>query len=318
MSKEYAVKVSVIIPSFNAAAYIKQTLESVINQTEHDLEVIVSDDFSTDNTIAVVEEMIKLDDRIKLIKSLKNKGPSYSRNRAISEANGKWIALLDADDFYHKERLKELIKIGEECNADVVADNIYYVNEHGQNPKMAINNLKIKNKHEIVSTKSFILNNLPGGENFKYGYLQPIILKSFLSEHNIRYDETARVGEDFIFSVECLLNGAKFILANDAFYYYRIVNTSLSQRIDINGLAELSDNNLKLIKIAKDIANNDACRHLQYRQKLIAYAELYYEISSYIKNRKFLLPLKKIIINPDAWLFFYAEMSIFIKRHAAK
>lgn len=318
MSKEYAVKVSVIIPSFNAAAYIKQTLESVINQTEHDLEVIVSDDFSTDNTIAVVEEMIKLDDRIKLIKSFKNKGPSYSRNRAISEANGKWIALLDADDFYHKERLKELIKIGEECNADVVADNIYYVNEHGQNPKMAINNLKIKNKHEIVSTKSFILNNLPGGENFKYGYLQPIILKSFLSEHNIRYDETARVGEDFIFSVECLLNGAKFFLANDAFYYYRIVNTSLSQRIDINGLAELSDNNLKLIKIAKDIANNDACRHLQYRQKLIAYAELYYEISSYIKNRKFLLPLKKIIINPDAWLFFYAEMSIFIKRHAAK
>lgn len=314
MSKEYSVKVSIIIPAFNASIYIQETLESVINQTENDLEIIVSDDFSTDNTVAVVEGMIKNDCRIKLIKNKQNKGPSYARNRAISEANGKWIALLDADDFYHKDRLKELIKIGEEYNADLVADNMYYVNENGENPIIAIKNVQSNNKHAILSTNSYIQNDLPVELGFTYGFLQPIIRKKFLYRHNITYDETTRLGEDFILSTECLLNGAKFVLSYDAFYYYRSVSNSITNNYGKNALLELRDNNVKLIEIARNIGNKDTIRLLEYRQKLFVHAVLYSEISNQLKNHRVLNPLKKIIMHPEAWSFFYVKLLQYIKR----
>jgi amino acid adenylation domain-containing protein len=306
MAKECSVKVSVIIPAFNAGKYIRKAIESAISQTENNLEVIVIDDFSMDNTIAVVEDMIKNDCRIKLIRNEQNKGPSYSRNRAISEANGKWIATLDADDFYHEDRLKKLIAIAEEHKADVVGDNIFHVNENGENPKIAIKTKHIFNRHEIISTEFFIKNNLPIGSNFKYGYLHPIMRKEFIHNNNIAYDETTRLGEDFIFYVECFLNGAKFIFSYDSFYYYRHCNTSITRTYgNKNALLELKNNNLKLIKIAQHANNKDAVKLLKYRQRMFASAVLYSEVSKQLKSYQFFNPLKKIFMHPESWLFFY-------------
>jgi glycosyltransferase involved in cell wall biosynthesis len=317
MSKEYSVKVSIIIPAFNAGAYIRKTLESAMNQTEQDLEMIVSDDFSTDDTVAVVEEMAKNDRRIKLIRNPQNRGPSYSRNHAISKANGKWIALLDADDFYHKDRLKKLINMGEEHNADIVADNIYYVDENGNNPRIAINNIKNSNKYEILSINSFIKNDVPNNTGFKYGFLQPIIRNDFLYHHNIAYDETTRLGEDFILYIECLLNGAKFIFTHDAFYYYRFASNSITQTYGEKALLELKNNNSKLIKIADNTNNKTASRLLQKRQKLFTNAVLYSEITKQLKSYQFIAPLKKIIMHPEAWSFCYGMSLQYLKRKMA-
>lgn len=318
MSKEYSVKVSVIMPAFNAGAYIQKALESVLNQTEHDFEVIVSDDFSTDNTVAVAEAMAEKDCRIKLIKSNQNRGPAYSRNRAISEANGQWIALLDADDFYHKDRLKALVNIGEEYQADVVADNIYYVNEVGDNPVIAVNHSKNNNKHEIISTSSFIQNDLPGKLSFSYGTLQPIIRRNFLYFNNITYDENARLGEDFILYIECLLNGAKFVFNYDAFYYYRSVRSSITKSNKENILLLFKNNNSKLIKTAEFKNNEEAMRLLKYRQKLLDRAILYSEISKQLKDYQVIGPFKKVIMHPESWLYFYIMLFRCIKRKITK
>ncbi|MGZ8941902.1 MAG: glycosyltransferase family 2 protein [Methylobacter sp.] len=319
MPKEFSVKVSVIIPTFNASDYIQKTLESVLNQTEPDLEVIVSDDLSTDNTVSIVEGMIKNDSRIKLIKNDKNRGPSYARNRAISKANGQWVALLDADDFYHQDRLKELTKIGEECNADLVADNMYYVDENGEKPVLAIKT-QSSNKYEIISIKEFIQNDFPNESGFKYGFLQPLMRKNFLYEKNITYDEKVRIGEDFILCVECLLNGAKFVLCYDAFYYYRFVENSLinTSFAENKILSAMGDNNLKLIFISRKIGNNDAISLLQQRQHLIEHAKLYTEITGNLKKHKFIEPLKKIIMHPGSWGYFYLMAFQYIKRSVNK
>ncbi|MGZ5075413.1 MAG: amino acid adenylation domain-containing protein [Methylobacter sp.] len=318
IAKEPSVKVSIIIPAFNAGAYIRQTLESVINQTEQDLEIIVSDDFSTDNTVAVVEDMMKSDYRIRLIKNEQNRGPSYSRNRAISKANGEWIALLDADDFYHEDRLKELITIAEKHEADVVADNMYYVNENGENPRIALENKSVANKYEILSTNYFIKNNLPVGSNFKYGFLQPIMRRNFLYKNSIAYDETTRLGEDFILYIECLLNGAKFIFSYDAFYYYRSSSNSITHTYGEGALLELKDNNAKLIKIAQQKNNKDATRLLKYRQRLFSHAILYSEVSKKLKNYQFVSPFRKVIMHPESWLFFYMMTLKYIKKNINK
>ena len=106
--------VSIIMPSYNTAKYIKNSIQSVINQTYTNWELIIVDDCSTDNTDEVVNGII--DDRIHYIKNEKNSGAAVSRNRALREAKGKWIAFLDSDDLWMPQKLNEQIRFMKDNN----------------------------------------------------------------------------------------------------------------------------------------------------------------------------------------------------------
>ena len=100
--------VSIIMPSYNTAKFISETIDSVLTQTYTNWELIIVDDCSTDNTDEVVKSFLS-DDRIKYIKNEKNSGAAFSRNRALCEAKGKWIAFLDSDDLWFPEKLEKQI-----------------------------------------------------------------------------------------------------------------------------------------------------------------------------------------------------------------
>lgn len=100
--------VSVIMPSYNTAEYIKETIQSVLAQTYDNWELIIVDDCSTDNTDEVVADFLS-DTRIRYIKNDINSGAALSRNRALREANGKWIAFLDSDDLWEPQKLEKQI-----------------------------------------------------------------------------------------------------------------------------------------------------------------------------------------------------------------
>lgn len=99
--------VSIIMPSYNTASYIKETIQSVINQTYSNWELIIVDDCSTDNTDEVLAGIS--DDRIRYFKNEVNSGAAVSRNRALREAKGQWIAYLDSDDIWMSEKLEKQI-----------------------------------------------------------------------------------------------------------------------------------------------------------------------------------------------------------------
>lgn len=105
--------VSIIMPSFNTAEYIDETIRSVLYQTYTNWELIIVDDCSTDNTDEVVEQF-KSDSRIHYLKNDVNSGAAVSRNRALREARGKWIAFLDSDDLWSKHKLEYQIRFMEE------------------------------------------------------------------------------------------------------------------------------------------------------------------------------------------------------------
>lgn len=100
--------VSVIMPSYNTAKFIKQTIQSVLAQTYDNWELIIVDDCSTDNTDEAVAEFL-IDTRIRYIKNDTNSGAAVSRNRALREAKGKWIAFLDSDDIWTPDKLEKQI-----------------------------------------------------------------------------------------------------------------------------------------------------------------------------------------------------------------
>ncbi len=100
--------VSIIMPSYNTDRFIEESIRSVQGQTYPDWELIIVDDCSTDDTDAVVQPFLA-DRRIKYLKNEKNSGAAVSRNRALREANGKWLAFLDSDDLWRPEKLEKQI-----------------------------------------------------------------------------------------------------------------------------------------------------------------------------------------------------------------
>ena len=107
--------VSVVIPSYNSGKFISETLKSVSSQTYEEIEIIVVDDCSTDNTIEIIKK--HNDPRLVLIQLEKNKGVANARNVGIANSKGTYIAFVDSDDVWIKDKLKKQIKIMEQYHA---------------------------------------------------------------------------------------------------------------------------------------------------------------------------------------------------------
>ena len=114
--------ISVIIPTYNRAHLIKRSAQSVLNQTYKNLELIIVDDGSTDNTKEVIDSLN--DERIVYVKQ-ENHGVSSARNTGINVANGKYIAFQDSDDIWHSDKLEKQINTLKQNNADIVFCKIF-------------------------------------------------------------------------------------------------------------------------------------------------------------------------------------------------
>lgn len=122
--------VSIICPMHNGAKFVDETISCVLSQTYPDFELLIVDDNSTDNTVELIK---KYDDkRIKLFVNEENKGAAYSRNLAISKAQGKYIAFLDGDDLWINNKLEEQIRFMEEKNYDFTYTDYEVVDESGK------------------------------------------------------------------------------------------------------------------------------------------------------------------------------------------
>ena len=122
--------VSIIMPSYNTGKYIAAAINSVIEQTYQNWELLIVDDGSSDNTDEIVELYLE-DQRIKYFKNKKNRGAAVSRNRALKKAKGKWIAFLDSDDLWKPEKLKKQISFMKKNNYLFSYTNYEEINTNG-------------------------------------------------------------------------------------------------------------------------------------------------------------------------------------------
>ena len=147
--------VSVIMPSFNTVKYIEKSIESVLNQTYKNLELIIVDDCSTDNTDEIIKPLLS-DKRIKYIKNEKNSGAAVSRNKAMAAAQGKWIAFLDSDDIWEKDKLEKQIDFMEKSGCAFSFTGYEFADANGK-PLGTIVNVpkKINYKQALKNTTIF-------------------------------------------------------------------------------------------------------------------------------------------------------------------
>jgi succinoglycan biosynthesis protein ExoO/succinoglycan biosynthesis protein ExoU len=224
------IELSIVIPAYDAQDYIGSAIASATRQDGVSLEVIVVDDRSTDSTLATVRSIAATDPRVRVIALPQNGGPSVARNAGIAAAQGRWIALLDADDAFEPGRLATLMALGEAEAADMVADNLWLVEaETGATvPMMAPGFLPAP---RAIDLPEFIARNIsaPDAPRTNYGFLKPLMRRAFLLEHGLRYDEQVRFAEDFALYVDCLRAGARWWLHPAPMYRYLVRPDSLTQ-----------------------------------------------------------------------------------------
>ena len=124
-------KVSVITASYNCAKFIEESIKSVLNQTYDNLELIIIDDCSTDNTDEIIKKYLS-DQRIRYLKNEKNSGAAVSRNYALREAKGKWIAFLDSDDLWLPEKLELQVNFMKYHNYNFSYTSYEEIDENGK------------------------------------------------------------------------------------------------------------------------------------------------------------------------------------------
>lgn len=101
--------VSIIVPNYNSAQFIAETIESVLSQTYTEWELLIVDDKSTDNSVKIIKTYLEKDARIQLFENTVNRGAAYTRNVALAAAKGKWIAFLDSDDLWMPSKLEKQV-----------------------------------------------------------------------------------------------------------------------------------------------------------------------------------------------------------------
>lgn len=295
-----------IVPAYNTAKYITRTIESVLGQTEQSVEVIVVDDASTDDTAQVVRGIP--DERVRLFVNEQNRGPSYSRNRGISEAKGEWIAPLDSDDWFAPERLERLLWVAEAEDADMIADDVYRIEDMADRPYGTLLNLGGWRFHESrrIDAVEFVETNMPGRRLPRLGLTKPLMKRDFLTRNNLSYDETIRGDEDFHLYLACLIEGARFIVLPEPHYFYRSREGSIVAGRRLDWLHVLRKGNVRLLYQALEKDDQELLSLLSERFSAIEQRIAYYDIVQPLKEGRFSVALAKMVRNPTVFTLFAA------------
>ena len=210
--------VSVIIPVFNCETTVEKAVRSALNQSYGNIELIIVDDCSTDKSVAIIEQIAAVDDRIKLIKLPKNVGVGAARKLALENVSGEYFTVLDADDWYLPDRIKNLLQAVKNLNADLVCDNMRLF-DHALGRVVGVTEFGIKNREKsLTGCMLFELDNAFSRQHL--GYTKPMVRVSFLKKKKITYNTDYRCGEDFLFLAELVLSGAKSFIIPSADYVY--------------------------------------------------------------------------------------------------
>ncbi|HCH34604.1 MAG: Glycosyltransferase [Candidatus Saccharibacteria bacterium GW2011_GWC2_48_9] len=189
--------VTIAITCYNYAEYVAQAIESALDQSYDHLEVIVIDDGSTDNSVAIISRYAT---KIKMI-SRKNKGIVYTRNEALKLAKGDFFFFLDADDFFDKDYVKQMVGVAQKNDADVVYPNWHVFGDAKYSKKYPEFDLQLLIEQQIHCTS------------------ESLIRLDAIKGHRFESEEVA---EDWDFFLGLALAGKKFKLANECYINYRV------------------------------------------------------------------------------------------------
>lgn len=223
--------ISVIVPVYNAERYLPKCVESIIKQTYKNIEIILIDDGSTDNSGKICDEYAKLDNRIKVIHK-KNGGVSSARNKGLKEVQGQYIHFVDSDDFISPKLIQLLFKEANKYSAEFVAAGFSRESNLpvGVEPEVLPPDFMTETNVEFINT--FL--DMP--TQIMYTPWAKLYKKEIIQNNNITFPEDIDLGEDLLFNLKYYTFVKKGVFLNKSLYSYRFIENSLSQKFRKNAL----------------------------------------------------------------------------------
>lgn len=214
-------KISVLIPVYNVEKYLEECMDSIMSQSFYEMEIICINDGSKDRSLEILEKCACVDSRIKIIDK-PNTGYGKSMNIGLKTATGKYVAIVESDDFIDKNMMENLYDVAEITDSDVVRSNFYYYTE-----------AKKDEFYECLKNCTYNKIIKPTDEPYLFWngtwVWTSLYRRDFLLENNIWFNETPGAAyQDIAFTLKVLACAEKIYLLKDAYLHYRVDNMNAS------------------------------------------------------------------------------------------
>ena len=239
--------ISIIVPIYKVEEYLDKCIESIVDQTYNNLEIILVDDGSPDNCPKMCDKWAKRDNRILVIHK-ENGGVCSARNSGLKKAKGKWIAFIDSDDWVEKEYIKELYDCASRKKSSIVASGYCRIAEHSKEYINNSGNMVELNAREFLIK---ILNPQTG-----MGFCATKLYKKEIIE-NMFFDSTLVVGEDAVFNTKLVKKIDRAVVYKRALYNYRSNLDSAVRKYDVNYIKKYTNSMENMKKYINDNYSDD-------------------------------------------------------------
>lgn len=247
--------------NYNGAAHVAAAVRSVLNQSEPSLELVLADDGSSDDSLSRAAAAANGDPRLIIVRGGGRTGPAATRNRALAQARGAWLAIVDSDDYIHPNRLQALLDAADADGADIAADDLLVFYEDVDKPPHAHLRAGFAKAPRWIDAAEYQRHDRLFRGGYGFGYLKP----AFRATLGIRYDEALRIGEDSELVLRLLIAGARLRTYPQLTYFYRKHGGSISHRLDRRAIDALDAAHAKLAAgadpaLAREMADARAAR----------------------------------------------------------
>lgn len=233
MNIAYSPKITIIVPVYNTEAYLQKCVDSIVNQTFGDFECLLIDDGSTDKSGMIIDDIVRQDDRFKVIHK-DNGGVSSARNVGLDVASGHYLIFMDADDMWLSPHcLSHLDSVINNTDADIIRFDYEAIDENG---RMLFESDSAK--YRKAFSNKIIPNDVFLSEVIRGEYFGPLLLFRRSLADNLRFNENQKFLEDMDFIVRMIPHAHKCYYISDKYYGYRKIKDSASKR---GGLKNVED-----------------------------------------------------------------------------
>jgi glycosyltransferase involved in cell wall biosynthesis len=242
---------SIVIPVHNSEKYLRRCIDSIVNQTYRDIEIILVENNSTDSSANICEEYKIRDKRVKFFREYKE-GAAAARNCGIYYAKGEYITFVDSDDYLVENAYEHIMYKIEETKADLVCYSFMFIDENERKLNWYTPNLSQYNKKSDICGADVASIYLTSRDIEGFGW-NKVFCKSIFIDNDIKFDETKKSYEDMaiLFDAICCCN--KAVLLPERLYFYRQVSNSLSHGKYVRKDIEYNDSVNHIIKRAESI-----------------------------------------------------------------
>lgn len=243
-----SIKVSVIIPVYNVAPWLRECMDSLVNQTLKDIEFICIDDCSTDNSLDILKEYASADTRVKIIEQKENQGAYVARNAGLKVATGEYIGFVDPDDYIELDTYEISYHTAKQDNADIlVFGGETFPIKHDRLNSM-IDSRDIK--YNGISLHNYLVEK--GSQPFVWN---KIYKRVYLEEKKFRF-HTLRYGADTLLGFQLFPDAKKITFISNKFYHYRINRKGCAGWTFWSNIINNTERKLELLQLSMELVKN--------------------------------------------------------------